>query len=72
MDVLPTITKQFNNGIHSSTKLPPIQASLKKNEEFVYKTLLDKRKEIEPKYELGDSSRTADLKGTFSKSDTTN
>ena len=30
IDVLPTITKQYNNRIHSSTKLTPIQASLKK------------------------------------------
>ena len=29
-DVLPTITKQCNNRIHSSTKLYRIQASLKK------------------------------------------
>ena len=32
IDVLPTITKQYNKRIHSSTKLTPIQASLKKNE----------------------------------------
>ena len=31
IDVLPTITKQYNNRIHSSTKLTPIQASLKEN-----------------------------------------
>ena len=30
IDVLTTITKQYNNRIHSSTKLTPIQASLKK------------------------------------------
>ena len=41
VDVLPTITKQFNNRIHSSTKLTPIQASFKKNEGFVYKIFLD-------------------------------
>ena len=35
IDVLPTITKQYNNRVHSSTKLTPIQASLKKNEGFV-------------------------------------
>ena len=70
IDVLPTITKQYNNRIHSSTKLTPIQASLKKNEGFVYKNLLDKRKKIKPKYEIGDLVRTADLKKTFSKSDT--
>ena len=72
IDVLPTITKQYNNRIHSSTKLTPIQASLKKNEGFVYKNLLDKRKKIKPKYEIDDLVRTADLKRTFSKGDTTN
>ena len=46
IDVLPTITKQYNNRIHSSTKLTPVRASLKKNERFVYNKLLDKRKRI--------------------------
>ena len=72
IDVLPTITKQYNNRIHSSTKLTPIQASLKKNEGYVYKNLLDKRKKEKPKYEIDVLVRTADLKKTFSKSDTTN
>ena len=72
IDVLPKRTKQYNNRAHSATKLSPIQASLKKNEGYVYKNLLDKRKEIKPKYEIGDLVRTADLKKTFSKSDTTN
>ena len=43
IDVLSTITKQYNNRVHSSTKLTPIQASLKNNEGYVYKNLLDKR-----------------------------
>ena len=72
IDVLPTIAKQYNNRIHSSTKLTPIQASLKTNEGFVYKNLLDKRKKIKPKFQLSDLVRTADLKKTFSKGDTTN
>ena len=70
--MLPTITKKYNNWTHSSTKLTPIQGSLKKNEGYVYKKLLDKRKKVKPKYEIGDLVRTADLKKTFSKSDTTN
>ena len=37
IDILPTITKQYNNKVHSSNKLTPIQASLKKNEGYVYK-----------------------------------
>ena len=72
IDILQTITKQYNNRIHSSTRLTPIQASLRKNEGYVYKNLLDKRKKIKPKYEIDDLVRTADLKKTFSKSDTTN
>ena len=72
IDILPSITKQYNNRIHSSTKLSPKDASLKKNEGYVYKNLLDKRKKIKPKFQINDLVRTADLKRTFSKGDTTN
>ena len=44
IDVLHIITKYYNNRIHSSTKLTPTQASLKKNEGFDNQKLLDKRK----------------------------
>ena len=72
IDILPTITKQYNNRMHSSTKLSPKGASLKKNEGFVYKNLLDKRNKIKPKFQLNDFVGVADLKKTFSKGDTTN
>ena len=49
IDILQTKTKQYNNRIHSSTKLSPKDASLKKNEGFVYRKLLDKRNKIKPK-----------------------
>ena len=52
--------------------MTPIQASLKKNEGFVYKNLLDKRKKVTPNFQINDLVRTADIKRTFSKSDTTN
>ena len=52
--------------------MTPIQASLKKNEGFVYKNLLDTRKKITPKFQINNLVRTADLKKTFSKGDTTN
>ena len=71
IDILRSITKQYNNRVHSSTQLSPKDASLKKNEGYVYKNLLDKRKKVKPKYEIGDLVRTADLKKTFSKGDTT-
>ena len=52
--------------------MTPIQASLKKKEGYVYKNLLDKRKKIKPKFQINDLVRTADLKRTFSKGNTTN
>ena len=72
IDIIHIITKQYNKRIHSSTKLTPIQASLKNNEEFVYHNLLDKRKKIKPKFQINDLVPVADLKKTFSKGDTTN
>ena len=73
IDVLQTITKQYNNRIHSSTKVTPIEASLKKNEGYVYKNFLDKRNKIKPKFQINDLVRTADLRDKhFLKSDTTN
>ena len=72
IDIIPKITKQYNNRVHSSTMLTPIRASLKKNEGYVYKNLLDKRKKIKPKFQLNNLVRTADLKKTFSKGDMTN
>ena len=59
INVLPTKTKQYNNRVHTSTKLTPIHASLEKNEGFIYKNLLDKRKKINPNFQLNDPVRKA-------------
>ena len=67
--ILPTKTNLYNNKLHSSTKLPPVRASSKKNEGFVYRKLLDKRKKIKPKFQVKNPVRTTDLKKTFSKFD---
>ena len=72
VDVLPKITKQYNNTTYSSIKMTPTQASLKKNEGFVYQNFLNKRMKMKQKYKNHDIVRTADLKRTFSKRDTTN
>ena len=40
---LPSVIKKYNNSIHSSTKMTPIQASKKSNERRVYSNLQDKR-----------------------------
>ena len=58
VEIFPTITKQYNNRKHISTKLTPSQASLKKNEGIVYKNSLDKRKK-NPKFEVNDLVKTA-------------
>ena len=72
IDVLPTVTKKYKNRTHSSIKVTPIQASLKKNDSYNYNNLLDKRRKVKPKFQLNDLVRTADLKKTFSKDDATN
>ena len=51
--------------------LTPIQASLRKNEVFAYNNFLDKRKKKSKNY-INDLVITADLKRSFSKSETTN
>ena len=38
---LPSVIKKYNNSIHSSTKMTPIQASKKVNEKLVYSNLQD-------------------------------
>ena len=67
---LPSVIKQYNNTIHSSTKINP--ASKKANEKIVYSNLQDKRKILKPKNKLGRLIRTADIKRVFSKGDCTN
>ena len=69
---LPSIIKQYNNTIHHSIKMTPIQASKKSNEKTVYSNLRDDRQKQRPKYKLGQLVRTADIKRVFSKGDSTN
>ena len=69
---LPSVIKKYNNTIHHSTKLTPIQASKKSNEKIVFHNLRDAREKQQPKYKLGQVVRTADIKRVFSKGDSTN
>ena len=69
---LTSVIKQYNNTIHSSTKMTPIQASKKSNKKLVYSNLQDKRVKQQPKFKLGQLVRTADIKRVFSKGDSTN
>ena len=69
---LSFITMQYNNTIHHSIKMTPIQASKKVNEKLVFSNLQDRRVKRQAKYKLGQLVRTADIKRVFSKGDSTN
>ena len=69
---LPSVIKQYNNTIHHSIKMTPNQASKKINENLVFSNLQDRRVKQQPKYNLGQLVRTADIKKVFSKGDSTN
>ena len=69
---LPSIIKKYNNTVHHSTKMKPIDASKKSNEKIVYSNLQDKRKILNPKYKLGQLVRVSDIRRVFSKGDSTN
>ena len=69
---LQSVVKQYNNTIHHSTKMTPIQDSKKINEKLVYNSLKDNREIQKPKFKLGQLVRTADIKIVFSKGDSTN
>ena len=69
---LSTVIKQYNNFIHHSTKMKPIDALKKSNEKVVNSNLQDQRDKQHPKYRLGQLVRTADIRRVFSKGDSTN
>ena len=69
---LSSVIKKYNNTIHSSIKMTPIQASKKSNDKIVYNNLKDNRVKQKPKNRLGQLVRTSDIKRVFSKGDSTN
>ena len=69
---LPSVIKQYNITIHSSTEKTPNQASKNSNEKLVFLNLQDKRRKLNPKFKLGQLVRTANIKRVFSKGDSTN
>ena len=69
---LSSVTKQYNNTIHHSIKMTPIQSSKKINEKEVFSILRDDRVKQKPKFKLGQLIRVADIKKVFSKGDSTN
>ena len=74
MNVLPDLVKNYNNTVHSSIKMTPINASKKKNELTVWRNLYPnmlKINDITPKFSVGDVVRIIKKKKVFEKGYTT-
>ena len=69
---LPSVIKQYNNSFHHSFKMTPVQTSKKSKEKEVYFNLQDRRVGQQPKYNLGELVRTADIEKVLSKEDSIN
>ena len=68
---LPSVIKHYNNTIHSSIKMTPLQASKRNNEKVVYNNLKYNREVQKPKSKLVQLVILADTKRVFSKGDST-
>ena len=74
MNVLPDLVEDYNNTVHSSIKMSPIEASKKKNELTVWRNLYPDRYKIynlTPKFSVGDEVRITKKKKVFEKGYTT-
>ena len=74
INVLPDLVKDYNNTVHSSIKMTPINASKKKNELTVWRNLYPnmlKINDITPKFSVGDEVRIIKKKKVFEKGYTT-
>ena len=70
IDVLPDLVEDYNNTVHSSIKMTPVEASKKKNELTVWRNLYPDRYKINlltPKFSVGDEVRISKEKRTFEK-----
>ena len=68
IDVLDKMVKSYNETIHSSTKMTPVEASKEKNENKVWLNLYSIPKPgKDPKFSVGDKVRITKKKETFEK-----
>ena len=69
IDILDDLLTQYNNAIHSSIKMSPIDASKPENKALVYRNLYGIRLAvtITPKFKVGDKVRISKKKTTFEK-----
>ena len=74
IDVLPDLVEDYNNTVHSSTKLTPTDASKEENELKVWRNLYPDRyktSRLNPKFSVGDEVRITKKKKVFEKGYTT-
>ena len=74
IDVLPELVEDYNNTVHSSTKLTPTDASKEENELKVWRNLYPDRyktSRLNPKFSVGDEVRITKKKKDFEKGYTT-
>ena len=74
IDVLPDLVEDYNNTVHSSTKLTPVEASKKENKLKVWRNLYPDRYKANrqnPKFSVGDRVRISKKKKVFEKGYTT-
>ena len=75
IDVLPDLVKDYNNTVHTSIKMTPIEASKKKNELTARRNLYPNRYKTHnlraPKFSVGDEVRITKKKKVFEKGYTT-
>ena len=74
IDVLPDLVEDYNNTVHSSIKMSPIDASKMKNELTVWRNLYPDRYKLNnltPKFSVGDEVRITKKKKVFEKGYTT-
>ena len=68
IDVLDMLVDQYNNTVHSSIKMTPVEASLKKNALTVWRNLYpDFGKTLTPKFLVGDNVRITKKTNLFEK-----
>lgn len=72
-DVLDDLVKDYNNTVHSSIKMTPVEASKSENQSTVYENLYPEKEEIKKpiKFKVGDRVRIGKKKGQFEKGYTT-
>ena len=67
IDILDELVEDYNNTVHSSIKMTPVEASKEENENKVWRTLYDPPERNTPKFSVGDKVRISRKKGIFEK-----